>query len=172
MVLNINSSVNNSLGNNKGQNNGNLNYVNKSKYHYFVGFKIPNDASNKMRGTQKYFLKNNKVIDPKKVKVLNGRLAYLGYLDSNASTKFINYINPLMKAIGSKFKPIEINMEKLDYFKRKNGASIKVGLKYENEKLLKMKEYLKINAIDKVFGEETFCSNMYINLFTFTIKKK
>ena len=153
------------------QNNRNLNFVNKGKYHYFVGFKIPNDAANKMKGTQKYFLRNNKVIEPKKVKVLNGRLAYLGYLDNNASTKFINYINPLMRAIAAKFKPIEINMEKLDYFKRPNGSSIKVGLKYENDKLLKMKEYLKINAIDKVFGEETFCSNMYINLFTFNIKK-
>ena len=47
---------------------------------------------------------------------------------------FINYITPLIKAISNKFKPIEITMDKLDYFRRKRSPSIKVGLNYLSDK--------------------------------------
>ena len=148
--------------------------MNTSKNHFFIGYKLSNNFSNKLKKLQNdllnYFNKKEKINGVKKVRTFHVRFVYLGYLEYSIALKFYNYLLPLLKAISQKFGPLECDIDRLAL---KNSSTPKIILKFSNKYLELIKDYLRVNGTDKIFeggdGSKK-SSDSHINILSFSKK--
>jgi len=159
-------------------NEDNNSQMNTSKNHFFIGYKLSNNFSNKLKKLQNdllnYFNKKGKINGVKKVRTFHVRFVYLGYLEYSTALKFYNYLLPLLNAISQKFGPLECN---IDRFAVKRSSTPKIILKFSNKYLELIKEYLRVNGTDKIFGgnansrtSSKKSSDSHINILSFSKK--
>jgi hypothetical protein len=149
------------------QNSGNTNIYNKSKNHFFIGYKLDNNTANQLKKIQGAFLKRYQINNVKKVRTFHIRFAYLGYINDEISISFYNYLTPLINAVINKFKPLDCNLLNLE-FHGKNSVYNKIVLKFNNKFLDIIKKYLRKYGTDNVFGNSIDnISDLHINLITF-----
>ena len=172
--------VNNSQEDIVNINENNNSQINTSKNHFFIGYKLSNNFSNKLKKLQNdllyYFNKKVKINGVKKVRSFHVRFVYLGYLDYSTALKFYNYLLPLLKAISQKFAPLECNIDRLTL---KYSSTPKIILKFSNKYLELIKDYLRVNGTDKIFGRDNVIPNnmkmktksdSHINILSFSKK--
>ena len=155
--------------NNQGQMQMSNNY-NMSKNHFFIGYKLSNNFSKKLKKIQNNFLKNYKINNVKKIIKFHLRFVYLGYVSEQTAVEFYNYLKPLLEAVAQKFKPLQCDVCGLSYKSRRSKYD-KIVIKFKNEYLNLINDYLKKNGTDKIFGDSSArISDLHINILTF--KKK
>ena len=159
-------------------NEDNNSQMNTSKNHFFIGYKLSNNFSNKLKKLQNdllnYFNKKGKINGVKKVRTFHVRFVYLGYLEYSTALKFYNYLLPLLNAISQKFGPLECDIDRLAL---KRSSTPKIILKFSNKYLELIKDYLRVNGTDKIFGRDNAIPNnmkrksdSHINILSFSKK--
>ena len=99
----------------------NIKPVNKNKYHYFVGYKMSSNISQRFKGLQGFLRNRLNIKEGKMIKDFHIRFAYLGYLDNSVLELFMNKImNSLLETIKNNDCKIDCTTTRVKIRKKTN----------------------------------------------------
>jgi len=146
--------------------------VNKHKYHYFVGYKMQDEAG-RFKGLQRFLTNQLNIKNGKMVQDFHIRFAYLGYLDNSVLELFVDKIlGSLLETVEKNICEINCTTSRVKIRKKVNSDYAKVVVNLDNDELNKIIKYLVKYGTSKVFDNYNDASvkSAHINLFTFSTK--
>jgi hypothetical protein len=146
--------------------------IDKHKYHYFVGYKMQNEAG-RFKGLQRFLTNQLNIKNGKMVQDFHLRFAYLGYLDNSVLELFVDKIlGSLLETVEKNICEISCTTSRVKIRKKVNSDYAKVVVNLDNDELDKIIKYLVKYGTSKVFDNynEASVKSAHINLFTFSTK--